>query len=1700
MSRRPRMLRSCAARALAASLFVGLSVAPPGLPSAFAAPKGEKVVRGKASFVRDGDLTVIRPSNGAIIEFTGFDILRNEAVRFEQPSSKSRVLNRVSGPASLIEGKLSANGIVYIMNPSGVFFGRTAVVDVKGLMAAGGDLSNRDFARGIDRIDLSGPVENHGTLRASAVKLLGTSVANGGEIVTPDGVIALVAGDHVVLTKLEGGIAIEVDGPPEGGQTGIEQSGLVDAGMGSASFAVGDHYSLAINHSGVTRARDIDLSGGDGGLVRVAGTLDASNAAAGAKGGTIRATGDLVSLEGATLDASGAAGGGEIRVGGDVRGAGPMPDARRTFVDAQSTLRADALDEGNGGSAVVYGTEAAGFLGTISARGGAAGGNGGFAELSSGGRLVDEGSKDLSAPHGAAGTILFDPQDIVIVGGTQDGGDQPNTAPDQLSQTTAGQILFADVGSSGEPFQVFESELEGTNANIVLEARNSITASGTFDHDAGGEGAGVVVIQSGNDLTMRTSNQAGEETGSTKAPGIDLTGSTHGANLEFRTTGDGLISIATGTGTNDGPEAPIAVGVLRTDGRVVGLQTEDGGITANRITTAGASGATGADGGDIVLQAGDKNGSGGSAILVSGDLVTRGGDGTSGAGGNGGVISLVTRPKPALPPPVGGGSITVLGNITTRGGDSQGTRDTSVGGTGGRVNLGSTNGDVVFQNVDTSGGNTAGGKEASGGGAAGFVIATADQQGSITTGDITSRGGDASSANASDGGFGGTVGMRTLHGDITVGAIDTSGGATNGNNVDLSDPMKPKPLEFGGTAGEVQMLAGSDTGGTGSIHLNGNMVLLGGSKGTGPESGEGLGGGAELRAHDSIEHGGQAGPHITTQGSVIFNAANVGAVSPIVVSGRRDASDPSPTGLLGLGADTLARVVVDEGTFNDFQVVAFGTGADLQVVEGASQIIRIQNAQLVQADTTAHGPDLTVGLQDRLDGTNDVHDDGALLAFTLQTGSLHAGGNARVVSEGDIVVGTSPGTVATMQELPIDPAHPNDPRVSGSLLLNADSDRDASTAHPNGGAIRDGVAGAAGGELVLYQPLPVNGTPGTAGGLAAVASQDIGLQGDPIVTVGSSRVAAQSLQSGGVFLRNDGAAGDTLTVGAVSQGGNLVGSGVSTAAGAGNIELENTVGNLVLERSVQTSGDTSHNGGNVTLRVPSGSHIVFNSPPAIFDADANGKLTFDGDVTLMQDSRVRSRQGNVEFDGAIDTDSDPTLVNRVRSLGVVACDAKESCTRAPGTKGDIQISHDIGVTKDLRGLVFDGNVVLSGGARSIVTTNLLSFLGDVNADGTDSASLDIQAGPRVDFNGDVGTGANGRLARLSIARNSDPPFTVELPDPLVVFGGDAAQTVQTGAGGIAFTPAGLTQIPDRAKVAKRNGDLTLTSSGGTIDFGLNQKLTVQGTATIDADHVLLGDVSALGLNVTSPDAKVRARAPGKVLLQVGGTVEDQGTDIIANTVSFSSDVGVEGTGPTPRIATQSGHADGAGTLPVRTLPNPVQTSDLTRGRNLSTVLDLTLLPTELPNETPQRGPTVSEIVPLRRGDQSAAGSALPPGAEVTLAYLRCTAESRGDCPVAPGSPLDSPRGRQLAADSARLLGGSPEARDLRAALARLDPSALRELAVFLTEVRLLGLSEAEYQSVRDSLYREILADHGPDAPDARAFARAVESQARGVPL
>ena len=380
-----------------------------------AGPQGESVVRGDVRFTRDGALTQIEAGHNSIIEYQGFDIGREETVRFLQPSDAARVLNRVVGlDPTQIDGHLAANGHVYIVNPAGVFFGGEAVVDVAGLVAAAGNLSNDDFLAGVDRFtQLSGPVENFGDIQADLVGLIGKSVANRGSIRAEDGVIAMVAGDSVVFGNLGNHLQVKVETsavPVSQDGLGVENTGSLEAEGGFINLAAGDLYSLAIRQTGDIRAETIALDGG--GTIEVSGSLDVSNATG--IGGSIVVTGDEVSVDSAGIDASGTNGGGDIRIGGDLRGEGPTRNARSTRI-ADTTVDASATESGDGGTVVVWGTEMAEVGGTLSARGGALSGDGGFIETSSAGEIdFSQLRTDASASNGDPGEWLIDPPGIDI--------------------------------------------------------------------------------------------------------------------------------------------------------------------------------------------------------------------------------------------------------------------------------------------------------------------------------------------------------------------------------------------------------------------------------------------------------------------------------------------------------------------------------------------------------------------------------------------------------------------------------------------------------------------------------------------------------------------------------------------------------------------------------------------------------------------------------------------------------------------------------------------------------------------------------------------------------------------------------------------------------------------------------------------------------------------------------------------------------------------------------------------------------------------------------------------------------------------------------------------------------------------------------------------------------------------------------------
>ena len=401
------------------SVCISLILAAIPLP-AYASPKGGNVAAGSATITQPGTNTTIvrQTTDKVVIDWRSFDLGPQDIARFEQPSSKAIALNRIAGGApTTIEGTLTANGQIWLINPNGILFGKSARVDVAGLVATTLDLSNEDFMARRYRFSGGGPgaVTNAGhlTIRdAGLAALVAPSVQNSGVIEAHYGKVALGSTTGFAIDFYGDGLTSFAAPKPldakleklgsDQGHVLLTASGakaVVDAAVGGGAVAQADHYTVANG--------TITLLGPTLGDVAVSGTVDVS----GTHGGTIEVTGKAVSLgDTAVFDASGSVDGGTVRVGGDWHGKGNLPNASATTV-AQGARISVAGASGAGGEAVVWADDTTRFEGAIDATGGIAGGS---VEVSGKGRLDYLGTADLRSSGGPAGTLLLDPRNVTI--------------------------------------------------------------------------------------------------------------------------------------------------------------------------------------------------------------------------------------------------------------------------------------------------------------------------------------------------------------------------------------------------------------------------------------------------------------------------------------------------------------------------------------------------------------------------------------------------------------------------------------------------------------------------------------------------------------------------------------------------------------------------------------------------------------------------------------------------------------------------------------------------------------------------------------------------------------------------------------------------------------------------------------------------------------------------------------------------------------------------------------------------------------------------------------------------------------------------------------------------------------------------------------------------------------------------------------
>ncbi|SFC96141.1 two-partner secretion domain-containing protein [Massilia yuzhufengensis] len=471
--------------------------------AAHAAPTLPKVVTGQATFTQDGNVFSITNTPGTIINWQSFSVNAGEITRFIQQSSDSAVLNRIVGQdPSRILGALQSNGKVFLINPNGVVFGRGARVDVNGLVASTLNLSDADFLAGKKNFSAgpaAGAVRNEGAITTPSggkVFLVAPNVENSGVITAPNGEVVLAAGRSVQLVDAGNPDMTVVVSAPDHQAINL---GQVVAQGGRIGI-----YGALVNQRGVVNANSAVL-GQDGKItlkasrdtVLEAGTITSATGAG--KGGTIELLGQRVGLAGnAAVDASGALGGGAVLVGGDYQGKNAaLPNAQQTWFGKDASIRADAIQGGDGGKVVLWSDGATAAYGSISVRGSGAG-QGGLVETSGHDLDIDGIRVDAGAAAGRSGTWLLDPWNIIVANGGTAAASDVN--------------VFSKPPMAGDT-RIAPATLLATNANIVLQAENDLRFENDLEtlHSVRAEAKNNLtvnaLVKAGGDIDLRATNR-----------------------------------------------------------------------------------------------------------------------------------------------------------------------------------------------------------------------------------------------------------------------------------------------------------------------------------------------------------------------------------------------------------------------------------------------------------------------------------------------------------------------------------------------------------------------------------------------------------------------------------------------------------------------------------------------------------------------------------------------------------------------------------------------------------------------------------------------------------------------------------------------------------------------------------------------------------------------------------------------------------------------------------------------------------------------------------------------------------------------------------------------------------------------------------------------------------------------------------------
>ncbi|MCW2239659.1 beta strand repeat-containing protein [Azospirillum canadense] len=1432
--------------------------------------------------------------------FETFNVNRGQTVTFTGPDSVRNVVGRVTGgSASTIDGTLRSTvgqADVYLINPAGVTFGPSAVVDVPASLHVGTahEVRFADGAR-FSALDRSGstfttaPPEAFGFLDRPAGAL---RVDQSRLSVKPGHLLSLIGGD----VEVRGGTAGRIEAP--GGTV------TVSSVTGAGRVRLADGATEAAKQGAVRlhdRAR-LDTSGVGGGSVRI-------------RGGTLV-------VENSTVTTNNT-GGRDATGGMDLEG--------RSLTIADSTLRSEATGSGTGAPIRLR-------AGSLSVRDGARvtsaaraqGGSGGIAittgNLSIEGigatfstvieSVAQEGATGPAAPIAVSADRLSIGNGGAIVSRTTGAGNAADIAVSSGSVVMAGEVARgarSRIVSEGLPMA------SGNTGSVTVAATGAMELSGTAQIGTRIEGsgnAGAVTVTAGSigivgaagDVFTGIVSQAAETATGTGGPvtvgarsialsgpyaeiGSDTLGSAHAGSVAVNAdrlsiTGvngafDGFTSVFVGIQANTHGSGNAGTVRVSTTGELV--ISHSGEIASNTFSVGNA--------GDVTVRAG-------SLLVTEGEgSDTRTGIGSTAeehSGGRAGTVRVTTPGALTINP---GGVITSdtfakgdAGAVTVEAGSLSITGNNGADFTGISSDANRTSeGNAGAVQVTTIGNLTIsqGGVISSDTYAKGNAIGVTVQAGSlsITGNDGESFTGIGSDANPRSEGNAGRVGI-VVAGPLSIshdGEISSSTYA-QGNAGDVTvwaGSLSIAGFEGNGTRSGIGSTAERFSGGhagTVRVATPGALTITPGGIITSDTFAKGDAGGVMVQA-GSLSITGNNGEDFTgiTSRANEFSEGNAGTVAVTTV-GDVAISQGGVISSSTFAKGDAGAVAVEAGSLS----ITGNNGDSLTGI--ASNAYRRSEGHAGTVQVTTAGP-LAISQGGII--SNDTYAKGNAGGVTVRAGALSIAGNdgesfTGIGSDANLLSGGNAGTVDLL--------------VAGPLTISHDGEISSSTY----------AQGNAGDVTVWAGSLSIAGFEGngTRSGIGSTAER---FSGGHAGTVRVATPGALTITPGGIITSDTFAKGDaggvTVQAGSLSITGNggedftgITSSANRTSEGNAGTVRVTTAGPLAISRGGVVNSDTYAKGNAGNVVVQAGSLLIDGAnAPALTGIASNantgsrgnaGTVTVAtaGTLALVDAGEISSNtfaHGNA---GAVSVHAGSLLIDGVdgppRFTGIGS--SAEAGSNGNGGTVDVTADGPLALTHggQIRSLTFEqgnaGAVTVRAGELQIDrdgAQTLTGVLSSAQPDSTgDGGSISINAES-------VLLRRDGLISAESAGSGLGGPITLTVTDTLSL---DQAaiqtQTMTSNGGDIAIGVGRLLDMRNSAVTTSVAGG---TGSGGNIvidpPFAVLQNSRIQanaqkgsgGNITVRADQLL-----------TTPDTLIEASSAESV----SGTISTPAPD---NTIASS---------------------------------------------------------------------------------------------------------------------------------------------------------------------------------------------------------------------